>query len=110
MYVHLLVLPVQSSLYSPEECAQLPGSKTCEHVCPCVWFVLLHEGNVCTASKPAKTGLCMFVCAVQLPLGSTFKDPGWYAVSTALGNSNPVSVTSKVIKGQSTLHVPFLPV
>ena len=39
----------------------------------------------------------------QLPVGSTFKDPGYYAFSNAPGNSNPVTVTSRVARGQSAV-------
>ena len=35
----------------------------------------------------------------QLPIGSTFKDPGYYAISTALGTSNPVTVQSTIVPG-----------
>ena len=31
---------------------------------------------------------------LQVPLGSTFKDPGCFAQATALGKSSPVTVTA----------------
>lgn len=42
---------------------------------------------------------------VQLPIGSVFKDPGYYAMSTAPGYSNPVTVTSKVVTGESATQL-----
>ena len=36
---------------------------------------------------------------MQVPIGSVFKDPGFYAVSSAAGNSNPVTVASVVVRG-----------
>ncbi len=33
---------------------------------------------------------------LQVPLGSTFKDPGYFAQSAAVGMSSPVTVTSSL--------------
>ena len=41
---------------------------------------------------------------LQVPLGSTFKDPGYFAQSVAVGKSSPVTVTAS-LSGTIALQV-----
>ena len=41
---------------------------------------------------------------LQVPLGSTFKDPGYFAQSAAVGKSGPVTVTAS-LSGTIALQV-----
>ena len=47
-------------------------------------------------------------CDTQLPIGSTFNDPGYYAYSSASGKSNPVTVTSALVTGEAQTLNPKL--
>lgn len=66
------------------------------HGCTC-----LQHAAAALTSRRCKVCELTFAC-VQLPVGSTFKDPGCYAISTAPGNSNPVRIASQVIRGVSS--------
>ena len=40
---------------------------------------------------------------MQIPIGSTFKDPGYFATSTAPGKTSPISITATVA-GEDTVR------